>query len=96
MCASVLRLRCGKRERILLRSMQEHESIWTLSLQSRRLQGENFLKSQLMRLTTSFLSGEAYSSVNSCMAPKSDDLPYIDYLKWFRPRIKSILRNSRH
>jgi hypothetical protein len=61
----------------LLRSMQEHESIWTLSLQSRRLQGENFLRSQALRLTSS-LSGEARSSGNSCMVPKSDDLPHND------------------
>ena len=40
----------------MLRSMQEHESIGTLSLQSRRLQEENFLRSQALRLTSS-LSG---------------------------------------
>ena len=56
MRASVLRLRCGKRKRILLRSMQEHESIRTLSLQSRRLQGENFLRIRALRITTSSLS----------------------------------------
>ena len=57
MRASVLRLRRGKRKRILLRSMQEHESIRTLSLQSCGLQGENFLRSQALRITTSSLSG---------------------------------------
>jgi len=44
MCASIMRLRSGKRKRILLRSMQEYESIGTLSLQPPGLQGENFLK----------------------------------------------------
>ena len=78
MCASVLRLCCGKRERILLRSMQEYESIGTLSLQSRRLQGENLLRSRVLRITTSSLSGEARSSENSYMVPKSDDLPHSD------------------
>lgn len=36
--------------------MQEYESVGTLSLQSRRLQGENFLMSHILLVTTSSLS----------------------------------------